>query len=77
MQDKDFLHSIYPKENPYYSLKYLNKVKKWFDNLKYVRQPSIFIVTREKEAIKNFIKTIKTLDWSTQKVRAIEFKRTK
>lgn len=75
MQDKDFLQNIHFKENPYYSPKYLNKVKKWFNNLKYVGQPSIFIVTREKEAIKNLIKTVKILEWNNQKVRVVEFKR--
>ena len=73
MQDIHFLEAIHPKERPYYSLQYTNKVEKWFRALNRIRQPGVFIVTRKKRAIPNFIKNVQTLDWNGKDAEAVEF----
>lgn len=73
LQDLSFLETIHSKEKPYFSLQYVTKVKKWLRNLEYVQQPGVFIVTREKEAMQNFIQNVRTLDWNGKDAETIEF----
>ena len=62
--DKDFLERQHPKDEPYYSSKYLEKVKSWHKKLKPIKAPSVFILTRNgKEEIKYLIKNTKIMDW--------------
>ena len=73
MQDMHFLEALHPKGRPYYSLQYTNKVEQWFRALNCIQQPGVFIVTREKRAIPNFIKNVQTLDWNGKAAEAVEF----
>ena len=62
--DKDFLEKKYSKEKPYYSKKYLEKVKNWFVILKKIKKPSIYIITRnEDDEISNLINNMKLCEW--------------
>ena len=62
--DKDFLERHYPKNKPYYSSEYLEKVKSWHNKLKLVQKPAVFILTRnKKEEVEYLIDNIKTTDW--------------
>lgn len=64
LADKDFLEQSHPEDKPYYSLAYLNKVKKWHEKLKNIQVPAVFILTRnEKEEIKYLVNNINTTDW--------------
>jgi len=73
--DQDYLenHSNSPK--PYYSEKYLEKVKNWHDKLKKITVPSIFILTRNSEdQIENIINNLRVTDWGA-KVECFAFKK--
>lgn len=73
MQDMRFLETLHPNERPYYSAQYTNKVQQWFRALNRIQQTGVFVVTRKKRAIPNFIKNVQTLDWNGKTAEAIEF----
>ena len=73
LQDLNFLETIHPKEKPYFSPQYVYQTKKWFDNLNSISQLGVFIVTREKEVLQNFIQNVRTLDWNAKAAGVIEF----
>ena len=75
LQDLHFLETIHPEEKPYFSSGYIAKIKGWFNKLNNVQQPGVFIITREKESIQNFIRNVKTLDWNGMDAETIEFSR--
>lgn len=76
LEDKTFLEKLHPKENPYYSEKYLNRVHRWIKKAKNIKNPCIYILTRnEKQAIEN-IKKIKTFSFK-ENIKIIEFKKLK
>lgn len=66
LTDKDFLEQKHPKDKPYYSSEYLEKVKSWHNKLKLIKKPAVFILTRSgKEETKYLIDNVKTTDWGT------------
>jgi hypothetical protein len=73
-QDLDFLEKEHPEEAPYYTDDYINKVNHWFENLRNLNEPAIFLVTRpgEKE-VEHFAQKIKTSDWSGRPAEALVF----
>ncbi|MFC1700602.1 hypothetical protein ACFLZ0_00425 [Patescibacteria group bacterium] len=74
--DKEYLESHHPEENPYYSKEYLNKVKQWHEKLKQIKQPCIYIITRNSsEDIDYFLKNINSVDWDDRKIVSILFER--
>lgn len=64
--DKGFLEQQHPKDKPYYSSEYLERVKSWHNKLKIIQKPSVFILTRSgKEEIKYLVDNVKITDWGT------------
>ncbi|HDH31204.1 MAG TPA: hypothetical protein ENH26_00290 [Candidatus Wolfebacteria bacterium] len=75
--DKDFLEAHSTEIKPYYSKKYLKKVKGWHNKLKKITIPSIFILTRNNQKeIDNVVNNIKVIDWGV-KVKCLAFKKQK
>ena len=76
LQDRAYLESTHPDERPYYSDDYVVKVKSWFDKLRNVQQPCVYIVTRNStEDVKNFMEMIKKTDWDSRTIETVEFHR--
>lgn len=73
IQDTPFLEEIYTEQKPYFSPEYIAKVRQWFSALNRIQKPGVFVVTREKEVIENFVNNIKTLDWNGKNAEVIEF----
>jgi len=74
MHDKEFLELKNKSEKPYYSTAYLEKIKKWFDKLRKIKIPCVYIITRNNdEDVKNFIASVKTADWDCRTMESIEF----
>ncbi|MDD5290413.1 MAG: hypothetical protein PHT40_04470 [Patescibacteria group bacterium] len=74
LQDRNFLETAHPEERPYYSDEYLAKVKTWFEKLKSIKLPTVYIITRNnQEEIQNLIQTVKTADWDNRAVECVEF----
>lgn len=76
LQDKVFLENNNSGEKPYYNKEYETKIKKWFDELKMVKVPCVYIVTRNnKKEIKNFIDIMKKTDWDSRSVECLKFEK--
>lgn len=74
--DKKYLEQQYIEENPYYSEEYLSKVKRWHEKLKQIKQPCIYVVTRNSlQDIEYFMENVKRTDWDNREVESILFKR--
>lgn len=72
--DKSFLEKNHPKEKPYYSKEYLEKVQKWQNELSKITKPVICVITRnDQAAIDNLVKDYKNLEWNNLPVEIIEF----
>ena len=75
LQDKEYWESKHGNTGSYYSNEYLVTVNAWFDKLKRIKIPCVYIVTRnEKDTIENFLATIKTADWDKREVVCLAFK---
>ncbi len=73
LADKYFLELNNPKDKPYYSLEYLEKVKSWHEKLRVIQIPAVFILTRsKKKEIEYLVDSIKTTDWGV-KVKCFVF----
>lgn len=78
LQDKNFLETIHSDKKPYYSNQYITKTKDWFDKLRNIQLPCIYIITRNDTAeIQNLINIIKVTDWDNRAVECVEFKKKK
>ena len=63
-------------EKPYYNKEYLIKTKKWFNKLKDIKIPCVYIIIRNSEIeIQNFINIIKKTDWDRRSVKCLNFKK--
>lgn len=73
--DLDYLEKKNPNKLPYYSEKYLMRIKNWHKKLKKIKQLCIYIVTRNSiDEIANFKKIHKT-DWDNRKIAVVSFER--
>lgn len=73
--DQSFLETHSNNLEPYYSEKYLVKVKAWHDKLRKLTVPGVFILTRNsQEEIDNIVDKLKVTDWGT-KVKCFSFKK--
>ena len=76
--DKQFMEDTYPKEKPYYTWSYLQKVAIRQDKLSQIQKPVICIVTRNgKHEIDYVVKNYKKLEWNNLPVEVIAFEREK
>lgn len=73
LQDRKFLEAQSPHEKPYYSEAYEAKVNCWFEKLKVISCPGIYVISRNKKAIPHFMKTVHSLDWKRDLVEVIDF----
>ena len=72
--DKIFLENKYPKESPYFTKNYLEKVKKWHKKLSRINKPVICVVTRNTEDEIDYLsKNYKSLEWNNLPVDVIRF----
>lgn len=75
-QDIEFLEKAHPEEIPYYSDEYIKKVNRWFEKLKDLNEPAVFLISRPGwKEVENFARTIKISDWSEYPTEALIFKR--
>jgi len=75
IQDVPFLETLHTEQKPYFSPEYVTKVRHWFSILNRIQKPGVFIITRKKEAIENFVHNVKTLDWNGKNAEVVEFYR--
>lgn len=72
--DKDFLEKNHPEENPYYTNKYIKKVRNWHTKLAQINSTMICIVTRNKQNERTYlVNNYKFLEWNKEPVEVIEF----
>ena len=74
LEDKAFLEKSHPEEKPYYTEEYLKCVHRWIKKAKSIKNPCIYILTRnEKREIEN-VKKIKNFSFKKE-MEMIEFKK--
>jgi len=73
LEDQTFLEKLHPEEKPYYSEKYLQDVHKWLKKAESIKNPCIYILTRNGIQEIEYIKKIKSFSFK-ENVKIIEFK---
>ncbi len=59
---------------PYYSKKYLKKIKEWFIKYRQLKQPCLYIITRNnKKEIDHIYKNMHHTDWDGRQIKVYKF----
>ena len=72
LDDKEFLKNLHPDDSPFYTEEYLKQVDKWLEKIRSIKNPTIYIVTRnEDEEIEN-MKKIETFSFGDN-IEVVEY----
>ncbi|MBU0976555.1 hypothetical protein KJ918_07180 [Patescibacteria group bacterium] len=72
LEDKEFLEKEHPEERPYYSDEYMENINGWLAKAKKIKNPCIYIVTRNEQKEIDFVKQITSFSFKDD-VEVVEF----
>lgn len=71
--DAKMLEEKYPKENPYYTESYIQKVQIWHVVYAEHLEPSVYIISRRNGDVDFLVNNFKTTDWDNRNIKSFEF----
>lgn len=71
LEDREFLENRHPNERPYYTETYLKRVQEWLGKARNIRNPCIYLVTRNEPEEMEYLQQIKTFSFAG-KVHVLE-----
>ncbi len=71
--DKDRLEEQSGTSEPYYSEKYLEKVKRWQENYASRKEPALYVISRPAKDVDYLVKNLSQPEWSSRPISMYPF----